>query len=76
MAKKITNFSSPPIIYNFHPDEFETVETESEIREFEELMRKSVKIKGFQFSGQGSHSVSKSGGRKDDCDDIVENPLP
>lgn len=74
MARTITKFEAPPVIFNFHADEYRTVETEAEMKEFEELMRKGARINDFDFSPSNLvkvASTSCSGGCGDDCDQIL-----
>lgn len=71
---KIEEFKSVPVIYNFHADEYRTVETAEEIKEFEFLMRRGARVKDFDFSEENiraSGTTSCSGGCADDCDAIA-----
>lgn len=75
MAQNIRKIDGIPVIFNFRVDEYKNVETPADIEEFEVLMKNSAHVTDFDFSKENilaSGTTSCSGGRCDDCDQILQ----
>ena len=73
MSKSLKNFKGIPVVFNFHIDEYKSIESQADIEEFEMLMKNSARVEDFDFSKENllaSGTTSCSGGRCDDCDSI------